>query len=477
MPSADHRPTVVMAGATGFVGSAIRRALATDYRLVCLTRSTAGLQRHSSETAEQWRACDLFSPLELEAALLGADYAIYLVHSMLPSARLLQGSFADLDLILADNFARAAQRCGVRQIIYLGGLIPSHDSLSPHLASRLEVEETLGSGQAAVTALRASLIVGPGGSSLRIVVNLVRRLPVMLLPEWTRTQTQPIAIEDVVRAVRRVIGQPETFGRHFDIGGPDVITYRAMLERTARAIGRKRLFLNVPVFSAGFSKLWVTLLGGASRYLVGPLVDSLQHPMVARENPLQNELLPDAIGFDDAMRASLDAHGRLRSNPRDVIRRDDNREIRQARRVRSVQRMPLPAGRSAEAISQEYFHWLPGILRPFLRGEYSDQYRFRLSFLRASWILIEFTHAPHRSTPDRQLYYITGGLLARTQSNPKGRIEFREMLDRRCLIIAIHDYTPMLPWPLYRRTQALFHLWVMRRFGRYLDQQIETGVE
>ncbi|NDV62940.1 NAD(P)H-binding protein [Puniceicoccales bacterium CK1056] len=468
MPKKDQRPKIVMAGATGFVGTALRRALRRKYRLVCLTRSKSAIIHRSDHTGEEWRTCDLFSLLELEKALVGADCAIYLVHSMMPSARLLQGTFADLDLIMADNFARAAQLAGLKQILYMGGLIPEMEELSPHLASRLEVEEALGSGSTPVTALRAGLVVGPGGSSFRIVVNLVKRLPVMLLPGWTQTKTQPVAIQDVVRAVTESIGNEAYFGNHYDLGGPDVMTYRDMLWRTAKAMERKRLFINIPIFSARLSKLWVSMLGGASRYLVGPLVDSLRHPMVAKDNPLLDQIKRGRIGFEESLAASLGKGGEMSPNPRDRIRKRDDQDIRKQRRVRSVQRMMLPGNRKADWVTEEYFRWLPKALGPFIKSYSPRTNAHRLSLIFKSWVLIEFTLSPQRSSPDRQLLYITGGWLANYKDNRKGRIEFREMLDRRCLIIAIHDFTPKLPWHLYRRTQAVFHLWVMRRFDRHL---------
>ncbi|HJL27639.1 MAG TPA: NAD(P)H-binding protein [Polyangiaceae bacterium LLY-WYZ-15_(1-7)] len=149
--TATERPTLALAGASGFVGSALRRALADEYRLVGLSRRP----RRSPDT--EWRVCDLYSLLDVEQALAGCDVALYLVHSMLPSARLTQGSFADLDLVLADNFARAAAKAGVKHIVYLGGLVPDlpEAELSAHLRSRLEVERALGAHGVPVTALRA----------------------------------------------------------------------------------------------------------------------------------------------------------------------------------------------------------------------------------------------------------------------------------------------------------------------------------
>lgn len=195
--SVSNRPTVAIAGATGFVGTAVREVLRLDYDLIGLTRSPVRAQENStSSSREEWRHCDLFDPYAVREGLKGADYAIYLVHSMLPSARLTQGQVADLDLLQADNFARAAEVEGVEQILYLGALVPDEEAtdLSFPLRRRLEVEQALGSTSVPLTALRAGLIVGAGGTWLRLLLNLLRRLPVMILPSWTRAETQPIAL-------------------------------------------------------------------------------------------------------------------------------------------------------------------------------------------------------------------------------------------------------------------------------------------
>lgn len=480
MLTSSEKLSVVMTGATGFVGTALRRGLSAHFRIVGLTRSAANIQQWMGEAkigeATEWRSCDLFSLLELERSMQGADYAVYLANSRLPSARLVQGEFEDIDLIMADNFARAARFCGVKHIVYLGRLIPPTGASASHLASQIEVEQALGSGGTPLTTLRAGLIVGPRGSSLRVVVNLVRRLPVMIMPQWTLTQTQPIAIDDVVRAVQMCLGEPQHFGRQYDIGGPDVLSFREMLERTAGALGKKRVMLTVPHFSPALSKSWVTLFGGASRSLVGPLIESLRFRLVTNANPVQAALAVGAKPFDVALRESFDRSGHTLPNPRDRIRAIDDRSIRHAQRVRSVQRLPLPAGWTARQVTAEYYRWLPGAARPLLRGVINPWVSVQICLGLTRWRLIEFTYAPHRSTEDRQLLYITGGALARTRNNPKGRIEFRETVDRRCILVAIHDYTPTLPWGIYRYSQALVHLWVMRRFGDHLHRIASIGL-
>lgn len=472
-----------MAGATGFVGRALLEALRADYEVVGLTRSSA-LPGGTPEGQRgvRWKTADLFSLLDVERALEGADAAFYLVHSMLPSAELTQGSFADFDLILADNFARAARARGVRHVVYLGGLIPEERPLSAHLRSRLEVEEAFRAREVPFTAVRASVVIGREGSSFRIVERLVRRLPVMLLPRWTHTLTQPVALEDLVALLRWCLEHPEeTAGRVADVGGPDVVPYRALLEETARALGLRRRALALPLFSPGLSKLWVRLVTGVPGQLVSPLVDSLRHTMRVRDGWLQQragmpgrtlaQAVREAVGPPPgAARAAGSSSGAALPRPAVLPAVLPAPWRRPRRDVRSVQRLPLPAGWSAEDVAAEYARWLPRFCRPFLDVTVSAEgvYRFRVALLRLP--LLQLSHAPLRSTPDRQLLYITGGVLARVLPRGRARFEFREVLGRSCVLAGIHEFTPRLPWALYKGSQALVHLVVMRGFGRHLGR-------
>ena len=485
------RPTVAVAGATGFVGTAVRAALADQCHVVGLTRSaTRAAQAADDAMAEsddaaagegasvpapgetEWRRCDLFSLLQVERALAGADVAVYLVHSMLPSARLTQGTFEDLDLLLADTFARGAAKAGVKQIVYLGGLLPPDRSdLSTHLRSRYEVEKALGGHGVPVTALRAGLVIGPGGSSLRIMVNLVRRLPAMVLPKWTRSKTQPIAITDAIRAISLVVGRAGALGKTFDIGGPDVMTYAQMMDRTAGVLGVTRPTVGVPLISPRFSKLWVSVVTGSPRVLAEPLVESLRHDMVARSNPLEALLLPGAAGFEAALEAALTAEHTLVPNPRRALRHGDDQAIRRDRRVRSVQRMPLPPGRDAAWAADEYLRWLPRIGRPLIKVVVDppdgDRPRRACFYVRpVPKPILELEHSPSRSGDGRALFYVVGGLLA--DSAEAARLEFRGVLDGTTLLAAIHDFAPRLPWRLYVATQGTAHALVMAAFRRHL---------
>ena len=454
--------TIAIAGASGFIGRALCERLATENTVVALSRTAApsagGIER---------RRCDLFSLLDCEVALAGADVAVYLVHSMMPSARLTQASFEDMDLILADNFARAAKRAGVTQIVYLGGIVPESGALSPHLASRVEVEHALAAHGVPVTTLRASLVIGPEGSSFRILQRLVERLPVMALPRWTRSACQPIHVDDVVALLAGVCGADFARGETFDIGGPEVLSYAALIKRTAAALGRKPAFVEIPFFSPELSRLWVTLVTGTAHELVGPLVSSLRHPMVARDLRLQERLALPGLPLDEALRrAMLPAPtAPARPPPRAPI---------VVSTVRSVQRLPLPEERDAVWAAAEYMTWLPRALWPFLWVTVDEAGLVRFGLLGVGPPLLELAWSRERSLPDRTLLYVVGGLLARITEGHRGRLEFRAVLGGDTLIAAIHEFVPNLPWPVYNATQALAHLWVMRAFGRHLARRAEA---
>ncbi|MGH0028913.1 MAG: NAD(P)H-binding protein, partial [Myxococcota bacterium] len=437
---------VAVAGATGFVGKRLLPRLAEEHAVVALGRRV----RPSSEPGDgpglHWRRCDLFSLRETEQALEGVDVAVYLVHSMQPSARLTQARFEDVDLLLADNFARAAAAQGVRRIVYLGGLVPSGEALSTHLASRLEVEEALGGHGTPVTAVRAGLIVGAGGSSLHILTRLVGRLPVMICPSWTSNPSQPIALDDVVRILQRCVDDEETTGRVCEVGGPDVFTYREMMRETARALNKRRLMLPVPVFSPGLSRLWVSLVTGSPKALVAPLIQSLRHPMVADDRWLQERMQLPGEPFPSALRRALASEGRVREPT-----------------VRSIQRLPRPAGVDAEWVADEYLSWLPRFLRPFLRAERDgDVCRLGLVGSRRTGMRLAFDR--ERSSESRAVLRVTGGALAdlrEPDERQRPRLEFRIAPDGRHVLAAVQDFRPRLPWWIYVATQAQLHAFVM----------------
>ena len=476
---------IVIAGATGFVGQCLIEALSPDHQIIGLRRSAPEPTASSTPDLTQlekspdpstpsgpktlnknveWRQCDLFSLLQTEDALQGADVGIYLVHSMLPTAKLSQSHFEDLDLLLADNFSRAAEKCGLKRILYLGGLIPDAKNLSRHLTSRLEVEHALSSRKVPLTTLRSGLILGANGSSFQILYLLVRRLPILICPKWVWMLTQSIAIDDVVSLIRFCLSDARTIGQTYDIGGPDIVSYRDLMNEVAIQLHLKRRFINVPYFSVGLSGFWVRLITGASRSLVSPLIQSLRHRMVLRNPKLLELYGKPLMRLKEALAKCLkSAQPSLRATTRQRVLKMGRKKD-----VRSIQRLSLPPGKDARWIANEYFRWLPSFLNPLILVTEKEPgiWDFRLRGLNISFLIL--SHSPERSSADRQIFYISGGVLVTLGSSPRGRLEFRQVLKDEYILAAIHDFYPRLSWLIYKYTQAIIHLWVMHNFGKHL---------
>ncbi len=454
---------LLIAGASGFIGRALveQLLLREEVEIVALSR----IPRVSHHPRLVWKKCDLFSMKDIQEAMVGCTDACYLVHSMLPSADLSQGSFYDFDLILADNFARCAKKAGIRHMVYLGGMIPGETELSWHLRSRLEVEECLRLSGIPVTTLRAGLIIGANGSSFEILHRLVERLPLMVCPAWTSTESQPIALSEVLAVLEKSLSDPSVRGAIYDIGGPEVITYQELILKTARALGLHRRLFSFNLVPLRLSRLWVKLITGTSKDLVYPLVLSLIHRMVVdparawtywpRERISMDRALSEALHPGDPKRpdAPMERAPRISSGPN-------------AREVRSIQRLHHPSGVDAEWVAAEYLRWLPLQFGTLIRVTVERNHCV-FSLLSRRIRLLELEKSVERSTPDRVLLYIRGGLLASPKMK-RGRLEFREALGGTVILAAIHEYIPALPWGIYRFTQALVHLWVMKRFDRHL---------
>jgi len=470
--SDTKRPRVVVAGASGFVGTAVRTALAQEFGFRALTRSATVAAAGREDADTEWRSCDLYSRPKLVEAMRGCRFGLYLVHSMAPSSRLEQANFADLDLLLADNFIRAAEEAGVERVIYLGGLLPAGDEqVSAHLASRREVETVLRSRSVPVTVLRAGLIFGAGGSSCRMLVNLVRRLPVMVFPAWAGSRTQSIDIADVARAIRLCLGETEWTGGTYDLGGHTPMTYRELIVRTGELLGTRPRGIEVPVNLFTLSKHWVAWFGGVPSALVGPLQESLRHNLEAKDNALLRRLRPEMVTLAESLRRAVDEQGRPRPHPRSGLVRADRRRMKEERRVRSVQRMPLPAGWDAPAVAEEYGRWLTRSLGGLVNVQRMEGGGLRFAGPRGRGCWLELTPTPFaRGSRQRCAFYISGGWLARPVE-PPGRFEFRLFPENGCLLACIHGFSPRLPWWVYASTQALIHLAVMRAFGRHLARR------
>lgn len=296
---------LALTGATGYIGGRLApRLLEAGYRVRAFVRSPkklAGRAWAASENLEiRPTALDEEEPLARDLA--GCDAAFYLVHSMNAAG----GGYAERDRTLALTFARGAQKAGVKRIVYLGGLGETGPDLSEHLQSRREVEAALASTGIPVTVLRAAMIIGSGSASFEILRYLVERLPVMITPRWVHTPCQPIAIRNVIEALQSVLEAPETAGQTYDIGGPEVLSYREIMRVMAEELQLpKRLIVPVPVLTPRLSSYWIHLVTPIGHAIARPLAEGLRNPVVCREHRIRNIVATEWLDVRGAIRAAL----------------------------------------------------------------------------------------------------------------------------------------------------------------------------
>jgi len=290
----------LIAGATGYVGSELTGALldaGRDVRALARDRSKAtDLERAGAEVVE----ADVLEPETLPAALEGVRVAYYLVHSM---GRGGSADFAARDRAAAENFGAAAREAGVEQIVYLGGLA---EGGSEHLESRHKTAMVLRESGIALTYFQAAAVIGAGSESFRTALYLVKRLPAMVTPSWTKTKTQPIGIADVIAYLTSAPDVEAARDRAIEIGGPQVTTYGGMMDEIARALGtRRRPRLDVPVLSPSLSSRWIGLITPVDTGVARPIVEGMEVETVVRDPSGMALFDVDPTPLDRAMRAAV----------------------------------------------------------------------------------------------------------------------------------------------------------------------------
>jgi uncharacterized protein YbjT (DUF2867 family) len=291
--------SVLVTGATGFIGSALLVELARrGQHVVAVTRRST---KPTATNGVEWRACDLLEPSTVDAAFAGIRVAYYLVHSMGTGA----SEFGELERRAAQAFVQAAARAGVKRIVYLGGPAPPGPP-SEHLRSRLAVGEILRAGPVPAVELRASMVIGRGSASWQIVRDLAVRLPVMVLPRWLSSRTRPVALADVVAALSAAADIPLEHSEWFDVPGPEVLSGQQILERIARLRGRRFLALKVPFLTPQLSALWLRLITRTDFALARELVLGLKEDLLPRDTRFWGLIgHTDLVSFDDAARDAL----------------------------------------------------------------------------------------------------------------------------------------------------------------------------
>ena len=298
---------VLLTGATGYIGKRLLPVLTEKYdEVVCCVRDAKRF--HPPESIRSRIRIvegDLLDLDTLNRIPEDIDGAYYLVHSMSSSS-----DYDKLELRSAENFRKAMARTRVQHVVYLSGIV-NEEALSKHLSSRKNVEDELGKGDYHFTTLRAGIIIGSGSASFEIIRDLVEKLPVMVTPKWLNTRSQPIGIRDVIRFLSLTLFNPKTFDRDFDIGGPDVLTYKEMLLRFAKIRKLRRYIVTVPVMTPRLSSYWLYFVTSTSYKLASALVNSMKVEVVCRNDDLNKLLGIEPVSYDQALQ---DAFRKIQSN-------------------------------------------------------------------------------------------------------------------------------------------------------------------
>lgn len=297
MTDSDRPLSVLVTGATGFVGSRLVPALVeAGHDVKAMTRRPDEYDGLGTPVAG-----DVSDPGSLGEAVSGVDVAVYMVHS------LDDNDFEKKDAEAARSFALAAAAAGVEQIVYLGGLGKDGDDLSPHLRSRREVEKLLGGSGVPVTVLRAAIVVGAGGISWEMTRQLIKNLPAMVVPKWAATRTQPVALDDVIRYLAGVVGVEKTYGQVYEIGGPDRLTYVEMLQQAAEVInGRRVPIVTVPVLTPGLSARWIRFVTDVDTTTAANLIDSMATEVLQTDYSIQDIVPGEPISYMEAVRRAVE---------------------------------------------------------------------------------------------------------------------------------------------------------------------------
>jgi uncharacterized protein YbjT (DUF2867 family) len=295
---------ILLTGATGYIGKRLLpKLIEQGHEVICCVRDKKrfSLESYYNHPSISLFEADFLKDITFSEEVKDIDVAYYLIHSMTSNVN----DFDSLESLSANNFVSFIEKTNAKQIIYLGGITNDKD-LSKHLQSRKNVEDILSKSKVPLTSIKAGIIVGSGSASFEIIRDLVDKLPVMITPKWLNTKSQPISIRNVLQYLIGVLLKPETFNQSFDIGGPDILTYKEMLIQFGEARGVKRYIYTVPVMTPRLSSYWLYFVTSTSYPLAINLVNSMKVEVVAKDNRLEKMLGINPIPYKEAVKFALE---------------------------------------------------------------------------------------------------------------------------------------------------------------------------
>lgn len=288
---------ILISGATGYIGKRLLPALiASEHEIICCVRDKNRLIKYQASCNIQVWEVDFLEPVNMDTAPTDFDAAYYLIHSMSNDS----DKFEYLEQLAALNFRDFVNKTKAKQVIYLSGLA-NDTNLSKHIKSRRKVEDILKSGNYATTVLRAGVIVGSGSASFEMIRDLTEKLPIVITPSFIHTHCQPIAIRNVIEYLKRVLLNKDTFNNHYDIGGPEVLTYKEMILLYAKMKGFKRMLIVVPFYSNRLAAFLLSLISSITYHLSLNLINSMKVEMVCSNNDLEKLLDIKPIDYKTAL--------------------------------------------------------------------------------------------------------------------------------------------------------------------------------